>query len=131
MATVLEEYNTEEQRYVVRLLLAKRLNANDNHKEIFPAYIRKCLSPKAVYIWVEKLSQERSKLADDETEVRHSLRQHSKDFYAAGFCALIERQVYQACQCWWEILEKCFSHIRISRVLRFISICDLFTDSSS
>jgi hypothetical protein len=25
--------------------------------------------------------------------------------------------------------NKCFSHVRISQVLRFISICDLFADS--
>jgi hypothetical protein len=27
--------------------------------------------------------------------------------------------------------NKCFLHVRISHVLRFISICDLFTDSPS
>jgi hypothetical protein len=38
MVTVLEEYNTEEQRSVVRFLWAKRLNAKYIHKEIFPIY---------------------------------------------------------------------------------------------
>jgi hypothetical protein len=35
MATVFEECSTEEQRSVVRLLWAKRLNANDINKEMF------------------------------------------------------------------------------------------------
>jgi hypothetical protein len=36
MATVLEEYPTEEQRSIVSLW-AKGLNENDFHKEMFPA----------------------------------------------------------------------------------------------
>jgi hypothetical protein len=60
------------------------------------------------------------------------LRQLSKDFYAAGFDALIKR---------WEkcinvgggYVEKWmfFFQVQILRVLNFISICDLFTDSPS
>jgi hypothetical protein len=91
MATVLEEYITEEQRSVVRFLWAKGLNAKDIHKEIFPVYGGKCLSRKVVHIWVEK----RGKLfADDEEvemEVRKWLRQQSKHVYAAGLDALAKR----------------------------------------
>jgi transposase len=65
MATVLEEYPTEEQRFAVHFLWPKGLNAKDIHKEIFPVYDGKCLSNKAVHIWVEKFSQGRSKAADD------------------------------------------------------------------
>jgi hypothetical protein len=69
----------------------KGLNAKDIHKEMFPVYSGKCLSCKAVHNWVEK----RGKLfADDEeveTEVRKWLRQQSKDFYSAGFDALVKR----------------------------------------
>jgi hypothetical protein len=69
--------------------------------------------------------------ADDEeveTEMQKRLRRRSKDFYAAGFDALVKR---------W---DKCinigagyvdklmFFLVRISSVLRFISICNLFTD---
>jgi hypothetical protein len=36
MATVLQEYPTEEEYSVVRFLWAKVLNAKDIHKEIFP-----------------------------------------------------------------------------------------------
>jgi hypothetical protein len=49
------------------------------------------LSRKAVNNWVEKNGK---RFADDEeveTEVRKRLRQQSKDFYAAGFDALVKR----------------------------------------
>jgi hypothetical protein len=56
MATVPEEYITEEQRSVVRFLWAKGLNAKDIHKEMFPVYGGKCLSLKAVQNWVPEVS---------------------------------------------------------------------------
>jgi hypothetical protein len=59
MATVLEEYNTEEQRSVVRFLWAGGLNAKNINKEMLPVCGGKCLSRKAVHSWVEKFSQER------------------------------------------------------------------------
>jgi hypothetical protein len=65
MATVLEEYTTEEQSSVVHLLWAKRLNAKGIHKEIFPIYGGKCLSRKAVHDLVEKLFQGRLNVAND------------------------------------------------------------------
>jgi hypothetical protein len=48
MATVLEEYTTEEQSSIVRFLWAKGLITKDIRKEMFPVYGRKCLSRKAV-----------------------------------------------------------------------------------
>jgi hypothetical protein len=90
MAIVLEECITEEQRSVVLFLWAKGLNATDIHKEMLPFYGEKCLSRKAVHNWVEKFFQERSQVADGETEVRKWLRQQSKDFYAAGFEAVVK-----------------------------------------
>jgi hypothetical protein len=65
MATVLEVYNTEEQRYVLRFVWSKRLNAKDIHKETFPVYGGKCLSRKAAHNWAERFSQGRSKVGDD------------------------------------------------------------------
>jgi hypothetical protein len=56
MATVLEEYNTEEQRSFVRFLLAKVRNAKDVHKEMFPVYGGKCLPRKAVHNWLTDVS---------------------------------------------------------------------------
>jgi transposase len=65
MTTVLAEFTTEEQRSVVRFLWAKGLNVNDVHKEMFPVYVGKCLSRKAIHNWIEKFPQGRSKVADD------------------------------------------------------------------
>jgi hypothetical protein len=65
MATVLDEYNTEEQHSVVRFFRAKGLNAKDINKEMFPVYCVKCLPRKVVHSCVEKFSQVRSKIADD------------------------------------------------------------------
>jgi hypothetical protein len=70
---------------------AKGLNAKDVHKEMFPVYGGKYLSRKAVPNCVEKFSQRRSKISDDEMGVLNWLRQQSKDSYAAGFDALVKR----------------------------------------
>jgi hypothetical protein len=86
-----EEYTTEEQSSIVIFLWAKGLNAKDIRKEVFPVYDGKCLSPKEVDRWVEKFSQGRMKVADDETEVPKRLRQQTKDCYVAGFDALVNR----------------------------------------
>jgi hypothetical protein len=56
----------------------------------------------------------------------------SKEFYAAGFDTLVKR--WDKCiSVGGGYVEKqmFFSPVRISHVLRFISICDLFTDSHS
>jgi hypothetical protein len=62
-------------------------------------------------------------------QVPKCLRQQSKDFYVAGFDALVKR---------WDkcinvgrgYVEKyVFSQVRISHVLRFMCVCDLFIDS--
>jgi hypothetical protein len=86
MATVLEG-NIKEQRSVMRFLWTKVLNSKDIHKYMFPVHGGKCLSRKAVHIWVKKYSQGRSKVS----EVRNWLRQQSKDFSAVGFDALVYR----------------------------------------
>jgi hypothetical protein len=56
MSNVLE-YTTEEQSYFVSFFWwAKRLNANDIHKEMFPVYGGKCPSREAVHSWVTNVS---------------------------------------------------------------------------
>jgi hypothetical protein len=55
MATVLEEFITEEQRSVVRFLWAKGLGAKDIHKEMFHVYSGKCFSRKSVHNWADKI----------------------------------------------------------------------------
>jgi hypothetical protein len=59
---------------------------------MFPVYGEKCLSHKVVHNWVDKFSQGRSKITDEEMEVRNWLRQQSKDFYAAGSDAMVKKQ---------------------------------------
>jgi hypothetical protein len=48
MATVLEEYVTEEQRSVMRFLCAKEFSVKNIHKEIFFVYGGKISSRKAM-----------------------------------------------------------------------------------
>jgi hypothetical protein len=49
---------------------------------MLPVYGGKCLSRKVFHNWVD---------GEVETEVRKWLRQQSKDFYTAGFDALVKR----------------------------------------
>jgi hypothetical protein len=72
-------------------LWAKGLNANDVHKEIFPVYGGKCLSRKEVRNWVDKFSKKVRKSQMMPDQVQKWLRQQSKNFYAAGFDALVKR----------------------------------------
>jgi hypothetical protein len=77
---------------------------------MFLVYGRKCLSCKAVHNWVEKFSQDVRKTQMMPDQVRKWLRQQSKDFYAAGFDAVVKR---------WDkcinvvggYVEKCFSPV--------------------
>jgi hypothetical protein len=64
---------------------ANELNTKDIHKEMCLVYGAKCLSRKAVHIWVEKSDKYFADDEEVETEVRKWLRQQSKDFYTAGF----------------------------------------------
>jgi hypothetical protein len=95
---------------------------------MFHVYGGKCLSRKAVHNWVANVSLMAKRL---KTEVWKWLRQQWKDFYTAGFDALVKR-----CDMCINVgggyVEKyiIFFHVRIY-VLSFISICDLFTDFPS
>jgi hypothetical protein len=55
MATVLEKCTTEEQSPNVRFLWAKGLKAKDIH-EMFPVHGGKCLSRKAIRVWMANVS---------------------------------------------------------------------------
>jgi hypothetical protein len=57
MVTVLEECTTQEQNSAVRFLWAKRLNAKDIHKEIFPVYGGKCVAESGSQLSEEILSR--------------------------------------------------------------------------
>jgi hypothetical protein len=105
MATVLEECNTEEQCSAVRFVWAEWLNAKDIHKEIFPAYVGKCLSRKAVQNWIEEFSQRRSKFADDARPSR-PVAQVAHIIVEILLCCGFRRTgkaMAQVYQCWWRI----------------------------
>jgi hypothetical protein len=125
METVLEECT------VTLFLWAKGLNVKDIHKEMFPIYDLKRLSHKAFHSWVEKFSEGRSRVADDETELRKWLKQQSKSLYAVGFDALVSDGTSVSMLVEDVSRNKCFSHVRISHVLRFKSICDIITDTTT
>jgi hypothetical protein len=112
--------------------LAKDFNTKDINKEMFPVYGGKCLSRKAFHSWVKKCGRCFATDEQVETEERMWLSQQSKVFYAAGFDALVKR--------WDKCISigggyvdknKCFSQVRISHVLRFMSIYDLLNDCAS
>jgi hypothetical protein len=102
MTAVLEDYTTEEQRSVVRFLWAIGPNTKDIHKEMFPFYSGKCWSRKAVHNCVEKLSQRRSKVADDARPGAEVAEPTAKTFLCCGFrrTGKAMGQVYQS---WWSI----------------------------
>jgi hypothetical protein len=117
MTTVIEKCTTEKQSSVVRFLLTKGLNEKYIHKETFPVYGGKCLSRKAVHIWVEKFSQGRSKVADDaqpgaEVAETCGFRRTGK---AMG-------QVYQ---CWWRICREISVFFQVPNITCFTFYIDL------
>jgi hypothetical protein len=80
-----------KSRVFCAFLWAKKLNANDICKEMFPVHCGKCVSRNAVHNWVKK----GGKYFDGEevkTEVRKWLIQQSKNFYAASFDTLVKRR---------------------------------------
>jgi hypothetical protein len=82
MATLLEEYTTEEQHSVVLFLWATGLGAKDIHKEVFPVGS------------VCRVNWFTTGLGNSLKDVRKPhkwLRQQSRDFYAAGSDTLVKR----------------------------------------
>jgi hypothetical protein len=132
MATVLEMYPTEEQSSLVLFLWAKGLNEKDIHKEMFPVYSAKFLSRKVVHNLAEKFSQGRSNVDDGLPGAEVAETTVKKKLICWGF-RRTDKTMGQVYQCWLRICGEVnvFSQVRISHVLRFISIYDLFTDSPS
>jgi hypothetical protein len=79
-------------------LWAKGLNAKDIHKKCFLFLLGSVCRIKQFHVGGKRFVDDE----EVETEVRKWLRQQSKNFYAAGFDALVKRwgQVYQ---CWWRM----------------------------
>jgi hypothetical protein len=132
MTTVLEDVLlTSTVLLCVYFLWAKGLNAKDINKEMLPVY-GGSLSRKSVHNWVEKFSIGRSKVADDARPGAEVAETTVKILLRCGFrrTGKVMGQVYR---CWWKICREInvFFQVRISHVLRFISIWDLFTDYPS
>jgi hypothetical protein len=64
-------------------------------------------------------------------QVRKWQRQQPKDFYAVGFDALVKQQDKCSNVGGGYVEKFFFFQVPISHILRFISICDVFTDSPS
>jgi hypothetical protein len=88
MATVIEMCNTEEQNSGVgRRTQVQRIFI----KECFLFTLRNVCRVKLFITGSRNSLKDVRKVSDDETELRKRLRQQSKDFYAAGFDALVKR----------------------------------------
>jgi hypothetical protein len=113
-------------------LWARGPNAKDAHREMLPVYGGKCLSLIAFHNWVEKFSQERSKVAHDTWQGAEVAETTDKRLLCFGF-RRTGKTMGQVYQCWLRICREInvSFQVRIPYVLRFISICDLFTDSPS
>jgi hypothetical protein len=69
---------------------------------MFRVYSGKCLSRKAVHNWAEKLSQERSKVADDARPGAEVAEATVKRLLCCGF-RRIGTAIGQVYQCWRRI----------------------------
>jgi hypothetical protein len=109
-------------------LWARGLSAKDIHKEIFPVYGGKCLMRKAVHNWAEKFSQGRRGW-NGAAEVAETTVTRLP---CCGF-RRTDKAIGQVYQCLWRVCREinAFLQVRISHVLHFISIWDLFTDFPS
>ena len=68
------------------------MEPKDIHKEMLPMYGEHCLSRQAVHNWVQKFSEGRTSIEEDEHRVgRITFQQQPEEFYAAGFQGLVKR----------------------------------------
>jgi len=93
MAAPLSTCTTIEQRGVVRLLWAKKLEAKDIHKEMLPMYGEHCLSRQAVHNWVQKFSEGQTSIEDKHRAGRPVEITTLETLQCAGFQGLVK---------WWD-----------------------------
>ncbi|KAG8232245.1 hypothetical protein J437_LFUL011798 [Ladona fulva] len=67
MAVPLNTCTTIEQHGVVRFLWAKNMAAKDIHKEMLAMYSEHCLSCQAIHNWVQKFSEGRTSIEDEQS----------------------------------------------------------------
>jgi hypothetical protein len=125
-----EKYTTEEQRSVMRFLWVKG--------SVQSIFIKKCfLFTVGSVCRVKRFTTgSRNSLKDVRKSQmmpdreRKWLRQQSKDFHAVGFDALVSTGT-SACVGGGYVEKYFFPQFRITHVLGFIYICELFTNSPS
>ena len=66
MVAPLNTRTTIEQRGLVRFLWAKDMATKDIHNEVLPMYGKHCLSRQAVRNWVQKFSEGRTSIEDED-----------------------------------------------------------------
>jgi hypothetical protein len=107
-------------------LWAKGLSVIYIHKEVFSVYCGKCLTRKPVHNWVTNVFLWWNGSAEvAETTLRRLV--------CCGFRRIIKRRDKSFNVAGWYVEKWMLFHfqVRISNVLRFISVCDLFTGSPS
>jgi hypothetical protein len=113
MATVLENILPKSSALLCIFYGQKNWMQSIFITEMLPVCCGKCLERKAVDNWVGKFSQGRFRVADNARSVEE----------------VAEKTVKRLLRCGFRRTGKTMAHV--SHVLRFMFICDLFTDSSS
>jgi hypothetical protein len=131
MAAVLEECTTEEQRSDVRFFCGQKHSMQRIFKKkYFLCYGEKCLSRKAVHNCVANVSLMTKRLK----RRRGNGWVNSQRLLCCGFWCT-GKAIGQSVSMLVEDMSRnkrfFFFHVCISHFLRFISICDPFTDSPS
>lgn len=127
MGTVLEEYPTKEQHSVVRFSVGKRIFI----QKYFLFMVRSVCYVKCFTTGPRNSLKDIQKLQMMFAQVQMWLRQQSKDFCAVGFIAMVKGWDKNINVGGGMLRNRCFSRFKYHSVLCFISICDLFTDSTS
>jgi hypothetical protein len=112
-------------------LWGRELNTSDIYKEIFLFTVGSVCRVKLSKTGSRNSFKDIRNSQIVPYQVRKWSRQQSKDFYAAGFDALVKRWDKCVSVGVGYVKKQMFFHVWIPHVLCFISICDLFTDSPS
>jgi hypothetical protein len=112
-------------QFCCAFLRAKGLTAKDIHKEMFPVYGGKCLSRKACRNWLENFSLKDVRKSQTMKRKSELAKTTTKRFLCCGFRGTIKAMRQVRIDVGGGYVEKWtfLFQVRISHVLRFISIC--------
>jgi hypothetical protein len=122
MATVLEEYTTEEKCSIVCFYWQKESQQRVFTKICFSVYGGKCLTRKAVHNWVERFSHGRSKVTDD---ARPGAGDNSQTLPCCGF-RRTGKAMGQLRQFWWRIFSEITVFFSCSNITYFTFYINLW-----